>query len=714
MILTMTAVWLACVGIWQSNDLSRLVTVRVPVSRVSRALDIMSEQTGLHLNAQGPAADEVIFVDVTKQPVQEILKRIADTVRGKWLIHPDGSQTLVQNPTADEADKAKVLTRKLGAITKWRDTLTKNLSAPFTNESIQAAGYRLIHQYETDERSGQDNNDDSLDPIQRAFYRAIQAVDLKQALELTTFQRIVYSTKPTPSQRALSNEIVNLLISEQRIWANALAKIDWRDQQGKPLSLFRHDTEKDPEYQDDPIRESFESRQPFNTKPKLALLTVERDYWGAMQCKFGVYADGGKELISITETINEGQSNPDDLPTAQNPFHGLKLPQPDASSKAFWESDKTKSLPSNLARPFYFQTESYEPLRVGNQEALTAYARAKSKSVIACLDDSDLVFTEQDYAHLINRGELPFPAVLAEEPGWATLRPADASERFSRKSLSRYVGALVTNRTFDVLAYARLGSTSNSQAGLSIADSITDIVCKSEASLPENPLFTKLFASLSDSQFEAMLHGQKLSYRELTTEQQRLAQTIVLGRAEAVWIGGRAKSWLEQIDSTFEMPNGLFDGPGIALETANDQVIVFTPSLESNHWSSTFESPNRLETYVDLAHECGFRGLTADPSSFFKHSTRKRYTLKCYLSPNHWYAQDILEPLNSDFGPAIRYRDLTEDQQKRIKDFVPFDDLEKIRDKLKSLLKQHPELDDQIKADIQKNIDDIERRISGN
>ncbi len=694
----MTAALVAFWGLTQTDDLSRRVTIQVPVSSASRAIDSLAKQTGARLSTVGSVGDEVIFIDITNQSIRDILTRIAQATNADWRTNSDGSLTLTRSKEFLTKFQSVLVDQRVKNLAKWRTAETDHLDQQFSKESITTIGYRLKRNL--GQVPKEEEKDKQSDPIVRAFHRAIRSVDLRAVAQLLPYERIVYSSQPTNSQSPLQSRLLPKMIEEQNLWAETLGKIEWKDDNGKVIELPFLD---EPQV-DEQINDSFASKQPFRHEPRVALLSVCRTYEDWIEFQFDVFTAEGKKAISLQSgaRLDEQESEGNDQHSV---FKGLNVPEPTKETQAFWAQNPL----SNQARIFYTQTQVNDFLRPGNQELLAQLAHQTRTSVVACLADSDKVESPQGFEF-----EFKFEnSRVTSDKTWTVIKTpiVDIEQRNSadRKTLSWFNNNVLFDREFDPRLYSGLAIT----GGASLANQVIQTVYGSEADANSNNLFAKLFASLSDDQFERLMKGQIIPYSQLTPTQLRLAAGVVFGKPSEIWVAGEAKSVLGKMDATFELPNGILDGTGISLENKSDDVAYFTDSEEPHQWLSGYPIPGRLEEYQYSFGICGTGRKYADEASLFKFSHRVRYTLRCHLSPSHWFAFDVCGPNDMNVGPTFRFKDLRADLQRRIKEYVPFLSLFELRQKVLAIIEKIKKFDEpDLIRDLQQFLEDVDKRIA--
>gem|GEM_PF-1278762 len=214
---------LAAVLILAAQSADPKVTLTFGPERLAVALDRLSKVSGARLVGSRTLAAEVVVGHLRAVPLSIAMRRLAESVQGKWVPQADGSLVLTQDLTAVRRTKAQFRAfdqaTLRGTLTYLRGRLAGQPSAFGTREAQE---YRKRHAAEAAARKrATDAGDlsrawiassaDEETPAWRALARAFPALGEALLLEMPNDAREVWAERPTPSQRPIPISILPIL-----------------------------------------------------------------------------------------------------------------------------------------------------------------------------------------------------------------------------------------------------------------------------------------------------------------------------------------------------------------------------------------------------------------------------------------------------------------------------------------------------------------------
>lgn len=217
-------------------DLSKKVTVKMAPTSLSRAMEELSQITGLDLKCGTPIRDEMLTLYVRDWSTSEILKKIAETLNAEWAKEGENTLRLVREPSkardelrASEAQRAELLRGVIAAA-------TKDISRePLTQEQIQNASSELGRNIEQAQRG----NGGGMREMGRRFAQTASNLPGTRTTMLATGEidpallasirpngRLVFSSAPTSMQRRLGPNglrYAQQMVADQRLMSDMAA-----------------------------------------------------------------------------------------------------------------------------------------------------------------------------------------------------------------------------------------------------------------------------------------------------------------------------------------------------------------------------------------------------------------------------------------------------------------------------------------------------------
>jgi hypothetical protein len=704
----------------QQDLITRPVTLDIPVQSAYQALNQISRQTGVSMNAIGNVGTEIVFLKVQNRPLKEVMDKLAGVVKAEWRIETNGCYTLIRPQSIVEKENEKQISKQVRLLSKWLGKQTENLQAPFDPDGIRAIGYRRLRKVSYEDWNDNSPNDDIQDPVYRAFSRCLKNIDLREVAMLPSNGQVVYSTMPTKVQRRLPTNVVPELVAEQAVWSKQMNAIKWQDESGKVVEAFGGYSENDPV-----IRSAFGTRHSFPGEPYLATVMVRRSEYNTLQFMFDVLDQNGKEIISLTELGSIDEETPD-TPKSDSSVPALQLPQAETQTLSFWGEGESKSSGTKEYLKFGLNATKFDGLLAGNQELMTALANQTGKAVIACIPDDGIIQGYVDFEFDRYFQKVPERWSQQTSAKWIELYPENYAThwrtRLTRSRLSKCVYGFSSSREFNLRNYAHvfcgeLGYITKPEVSSISTRCLNLLGLEGTPELSSNPNFLHLFASLSDDQMNRLYRGQIIPYRQLSSLQRELAKGIVFGQPGHFLVGGEATTDFGRFDATFELPNGLDDGPGIGLEVVDDDICVASEP-DGSRFTHEVNLSKRTEEYIALEGMCGTRRSGPHKGMLFEFRKQKRMTLRCYLSPTHWFADDFTEGIRKTDGLVRPFKNLPQAFKSAINGNPEFEDAVVHREKLLGMknrmlkLLENEKMTEDIAKSIRETIKQIDEYLS--
>lgn len=359
------------------------VTYRSAAQTVAVALEALSKQTGLAMQATGKIRDDVIVIDVKDAPLNDLQQRIAIATTGEWT--RDGSTLVLQRDEGKaKRQEQDEIARQAARYAKGIQELVKPV-VDIPTLSSQEAEKRLKQLADLNDKIRQsiDRPNFSVDfspagtPQERLIARILQVFDPRELAILPADTRFVYSSKPTSMQRPLPNAASRALTAfatEYDVWQSLVERY-------RPV-------DSESTYVD------FGSFGAMKSRPAKVLLIVSK--WGegmGVSCELKVVDEVGNVLTTASSSIDAAGDNPGKEEQAAPP-PGEKPIQlsPDGrqieairggAMRGVETAPISADLRNKLLRP-----EQFEPLSFNVSDILLGIGDASGKNFVAVVPDS--------------------------------------------------------------------------------------------------------------------------------------------------------------------------------------------------------------------------------------------------------------------------------------------------------------------------------------
>lgn len=659
---------LFCIELLPAQMPQRIVTLHSGVSSIGEAVKSLAQQSGTAMKVDANSVSETVFLEINKRPTSEVMEQLASTTNTRWRL--DSSTWILERPkSVIELEVAKDKKKRLERLQYWQGQLQHSLDPHFDSDGVDKIGRDYVDEFIKKQPDyTKIENLKLYDPVARTFARVFKCIDFNEVVRVKGGGTIIFSTKPTPTQHLISfdnQDPLKLFKEEQALWSSrmtALTKGRTNDDGKSPFYDYWRGGSNPLSY----INRPFQSIRPLVTEPERVLVSLT-EYHGHYAARFSVLGKDGKFLVDW-ETSHKAASEP-----SQSTALTYKPPKALAPSKttlAFWslKDDEKGSIKNakKLLEPYLRDPEKNDLLKLGNQERLMAIANSRKKSIVACIPDDCLawysgvadvawILTPNDYCEMDHN----------ETEKWITFFPKNFldhwSSRLDRKVLKQFGNELLLKNKVSLSTFAKMQTTDTGNPTEDrIASSLEGLIPGHKGyencfGTPGRGSAIRLFTSLSLAQLTTLRKGNVIPYNRLSSLQLDLAKKIVFDTPERLYEGGQAPNPLAAYSPTFELPNGIFDGKGVAIDFTDDDVLVIYE--QKNGRREPFSKINlveRKERPATAEFYCGTRNPTVVNKPSYEMQKQKSIILKCYLSSGHYYAAYFTEPPRRISGRVVQ------------------------------------------------------------
>jgi hypothetical protein len=678
------------------------VSLDFAVGRADKAVLALSKEAGVPMKASGSVASEIVFLQVNKLPVSEVMASLARVTCSAWSKDQDGSYVLFRSQAKTAEEVGKEFDRRLAALESWREKVEASFETPYTAENLAGLVQeraRLESVEYAEKTSREDSNAmwrlkdelDYYDPAGRALARCVAGIDLSTLASLEPWDRAVFVLHPNSMQLPLSEsgvEAMQDLQQEQQVWGPVLKT--------KPLASNEtadHQFESDFDAQffgtdsDFGVRvQPWQRTIPYKRAPTNVILTAFCEPEGTYRFELKMFDGQGR--LALDFEANTYGPEVDSRPKGSAAH--LENPEPSELTKAFWEmplanGNKSKILNDKL-KDWFDDPLGHDYLWFGNQELLSALAKERGKSVIACLPDNKRFdFEDREKLDLPEyiKNESPTGTTLDEHGEVIEIRPASFAyhwmDRANRQAIKECLDGYRKLGHFTILGFAKLVAQCGYEGDTSFGCDFTKMIAlhfgwRSKVfELPSQLALIRLLASLDNNQVERLRRGETIPYGELSPEQQKLSSQVVFGQDYTNSYEGAAPKEVEQYGPTFELPQGLLPAQGIRAVFSEEKFAVFHNNTDFGRnidfYSENLSEPDHGEDWNGPGPLVPRGGMKLATVSF---CTRQQITLKCGLTEGHWKLGKFAEPLGPETSKPVYLNQLPQEMQDRLKNVVQF------------------------------------------
>ncbi len=673
------------------------------------AVESLGKTTGIPMRVVGPASKETVFLHVENRPIREVMDELAKAIVAEWSLSSDGYWTLQRTAKQESDAYAARFAKDVEQAEQWKKNVLKHLDQPFDSKSLDkmVKEYRQLD-YDLEMAQRKDENINKRDaerlgtlqeqgPGKRLFARCIKDLDVRQIAKAMREGHMVFSTDPNASQLPFPTDIrpaLKLAYDEQLTWGDMLVRNPARP---LPPKEDDYDSTEPPEAERDPWdrarMQSWERLLPYRQVPTHAILKVSDGYWSVT-----AWSDDG---VPILESFEESFATYDRLEDEykfllsfdEDATKPLEV-KPSSEWQALYELTRidrknqeepefktplSKAEARRILQPYFVDPVHNDPLKIGNQEILLELVKKERRSVIACLPDSMLQTRIQNrpVSRLLSNTQDDLSnyddiqTTISDQ--WVSITPSfplsDWNQKMDRNAARMFGQEYRSTGNVSLATYLKASiGRKVENAEIQPPYFLNLQFSKNVAwSIPQRANFRYLLLSLNDDQLLRLKQGQVIRYSQLTPEQFDLIQPLILGSHVRMYVYNEPTTNFAAIDPTMEMPRGVVNSGGIALEMAEDEFCGVHKEGELGEDDLTLlRLDQRKEFYVSREFRCFAGGFIDIPqTSFLDFRKQNRLTLKCYTAPDRYVSDDFVEAM-PEGGKRYPYSELSPKMIERI------------------------------------------------
>jgi hypothetical protein len=327
----------------------------------------------------------------------------------------------------------------------------------------------------------------------------------------------------------------------------------------------------------------------------------------------------------------------------------------------------------NQVRHYLMAPDRKDPLSIGNEEILDAVFADRKNNVVACLPDRCMRAYGDETT--VDRFLLQAPNLdlsVTNDTGWIVLKPLSYPQHWllqsDRQAMKTYAAILAATGKIEIDPYATFAAKCGQQSFHRYLELL--IPNKSPLTLSiQTPgyAWTKLYASFSQAQKDAIKAGRTIAYKDLSREQQRLSALIVYGRIIGLHKWDHSLS--SNLDPTEELPNGLLQGAGISGSIRRDRVVVFHDSQTQDRdlYEITLDGWDRGLWFTSGNP---LRPAGGPENMLFDIQSRGQVTLNIYFSADHCTIGTFEELYTPNPDKPLPLPSLPKDVQEKLKPMI--------------------------------------------
>ncbi len=581
-----------------AQDLGKPVTYRTVAIPLRQALEQISLQAGVKLTVSDELGSEPIILCLRGASTKDTMDHVATAVGAKWTDRGKGEYLLERTPAMAEKLEQEAVTKRADVIKKSIDRLSADMAADKRTPqematSVAGSFASEMKRFEQNRGSGRDTRMVVAHmPAHRALVRLLKLMRPEDLAALEDGEKAVYSTKPSPMQKALpegTDQIGEQFQQEQNLFANQFAK-----DHPAPLTVNRD------RYQVDV--------DPMPAPPAKLLVFVGVDF-GIRSVTLIAVDPRGRAVGSAAEALRI-----DSMETMQAKFQAVlageaKEPEIPLSPESALLTAACKAATDMIGNPPALSPEvrelvlhpvSRDPMSFLVSDAFLGVADQMQTNLIAYPCD-DMAFVNFSKADSGNTFKLPsFLEGLDQEgmeitsdKGWTVSSPQDRIEAWRTRT--------------DREAYEKCLQEADSKGYVSIplaAELAFTVRSASEPMIPGaigllseryNPFFgrdihaLKFYASLSPGQVAYLVGGAKLPSSEMSQQQWALFQQVAYQARGQVSVAGPGTDTGEYGDPgtyvlvrepTEFIPEGLPPDATVSMTSKNSDLIFVNTKYE--------------------------------------------------------------------------------------------------------------------------------------
>jgi hypothetical protein len=690
---------------FRQGGLDKPVTFTCAATPASVAIHQISEQSATQLTVAAPIADEMLVLRFKDVPLRVAMDKIASAATGEWTRTEAGYQltrpsSLIRQIEHEQRAKRIALVRKAMAervksFGQFNATLVR---AYFDALSKLDGGSQDRADGRGDDVQGKNRLPEVTEPNERFATRILSDLSSEELADLSGSERTVFSTSPTPMQRALGASALGHVlefIQEEKIWEKELP-----DGMGGGAATTTGGGGAG-EQMDERM---FMGWAAINKPVQRVLMIVQPDWdYAALSIQFKICDSAGNVMAGSSTSLDlrgdESEPQIPDKKKADDQSPQTK-PAPLILSPSAQELNAFLSLrnrPGLVSTRLKFSPElldllthpeTHDPLALYPSEPILKVAEAKELNVAMCIDDDYFALAEfpigsaDQLLDTISTWSKP-------EKGWLVGRPINLlhPRHESRKALGVFLRSCQKAGRIDLES---LGGYAQGvpEFESSLGDSMSRVLFPLQRTGGGDWIYVRLFGSLNASQRDVLAHGGKLPLSTMTSNQIATVSKIVY-RSEVQVLGANPGPGAQVQDSvpvsatmfllsepTQLLPAGIDLGISLSMIQNSDRVIFATASVGSQPISTRILTEQRVASSL-LAVE--HRGGGTGNSITYGYAMGDRQTFQLTLNlPRRCSDSGTLSDSVMDPGGSGSV------------DKLPADVLQRINDRLVTMRKAQP------------------------
>jgi hypothetical protein len=507
----------------------------MPASTAEVAMKQLGLAAHVLLMTSPQTAKDVVSFQFKDVPLSDAMRHIADAVHGSWQ-REGRAYRLIRTSAQQNAEIRKEFDDKVDAIRKsiqrrsaalqqmhpWAsaeaDALAVKVQAlikSFNPKSVTADWYKAGTELGTKT------------PIGRALTKVVAALDPRELASLPQQMKAVWSSNPTPTQRALPNEfsqIADEFMKNQADWAGALEKYQ-----------IKAPTEGRATYYVGGLG-IFKDNAGGNVSVILLSVTPQGPKYG-FHCELAAYDATGRRVAQATTGLSNGADGvePREAPSASGDEEKIKL-----EADAFVliaNRDKTPGRAKTLAAGLInklIRPEMFDPLAIFLSPKLIQAARIKNVNMVAHLTDdmfSPDVFasTGETSVDEFLRKDVGTEGTVELKDGWLTVKPKRPSDSRSRQAdrtaVGKYLRKLSTGRPLSLDDHAAIAVSLPDTVNNSLPMTMAGFIKRGNYD-EYDPNMLRLYSGLTPEQKSAMVNSG-LMFSSLSAEELQFVNRMI-------------------------------------------------------------------------------------------------------------------------------------------------------------------------------------------
>lgn len=564
-----------------AQDLSKRVTYTTAASPAKKVVDDLSGKVGVRLMVAPQTADEVLAINAKGVTLQELMDRIATVVHGEWSKEDEGYR-LIRPIQFLEDERAERATKDGAALRTAIDKRLKDQGAPgaFDSHAATALAAKLRQVEEQWEGKPQQPFQMQMEyeagPPGRALNRLLSLMDAKALGELPESRRVVFSNKPTPTQRPFPPAAAKILedyVREHNLWSDTL----------RATASLRHGPEQ-------PI---YKYNNPVGDRSKILLAMTRSPFSLGTRCEFILAGADGMVADRLEATIEGDYDRRPDPGLTRGLNLSAKLPLRPQTVKlakmlGFYTGNTPRLTESELdpeVMKALLSPDKVDPLSFASTDVLMEIAKAKGVNLVANVPDVLFVMNlaiggmrQATFGSFVSTFGF-YHAVAKEKDGWLMVSPEypalSEPDRVDRPALGTLLRACKASHRAgldDLANYARTGPI------LSLEFLATPIAALVESTLASaltrwDLLNYRFYGELTSTQRQQA----EVPMSSLNAKQMQVLDTLLNTAARPLYVLGPSgainRSDTIARETTEALPNGIPKTGVLHLSNHEDSVV---------------------------------------------------------------------------------------------------------------------------------------------